>query len=151
TTRYYDLSVDQREEAKMTSSPGCREDVWGDAASDLDVLLCLGNEEELTAGQLAALARLDDGPLDPDSDEDLYGTGFGSDNCPPDGWDLMTPTEQRALLDGAPPITAVPEVLDAGFTHRDGGDGRGFAAGGVLDQMAPGGRLAMVTDRVWAK
>ena len=35
---------------------------------------------------------------------------------------------------------AVPEVLDAGFTHRDGGDGRGFAAGGALDRMEPGGR-----------
>jgi hypothetical protein len=135
----------------MTSSPDCYEDAWRGAASDLDVLLCLDNEKELTAGQLAALARLDDGPLDPDSDDELYRTGFGSDSCPPAGWDLMTPTEQRALLDGAPPTTTVPELLDAGFTHRDGGDGRGFAAGGVLDQMMPGGRLAMVTDRVWAK
>ena len=135
----------------MTPSPGCHEDAWGGAASDLDVLLCLDNKEELTAGQLAALARLDDSPLGDDVDDDPYGAGFGPGSRPPDGWDLMTPAEQRALLDEASPATAVPEVFDAGFTHRDGGDGRGFAAGGLLDQMEPGGWLAMVTDRVWAK
>ena len=32
---------------------------------DLDVILGLDTGEELTAAQLAALARLDDGPLDP--------------------------------------------------------------------------------------
>ena len=56
----------------------------------------------------------------------------------------MSPEERLAA-----PTHTVPEVLDAGFTHRDGGDGRGFAAGGVLDRMAPGGGLATITDRVW--
>jgi hypothetical protein len=65
------------------------------------------------------------------------------------GWDLMTDAERQAVLD-TPPAAPVPEVFDAGFTHRDGGDGRGFAAGGALDQMAPGGVLAIVADRVWA-
>jgi len=36
----------------------------------------------------------------------------------------------------------VPEVLDAGFTHRYGGTGTGFAAGGPLDVMLPGPDLA---------
>ncbi len=40
-------------------------------------------------------------------------------------------------------------MLDAGFTHRDGGPGQGFAAGGALDQMEPGPTLTMFTDRAW--
>jgi hypothetical protein len=35
-----------------------------------------------------------------------------------------------------------PEVLDAGFTHRHGGTGAGFSAGGPLDVMLPGPDLA---------
>src|SRR5690349_16542928 len=130
----------------MTSNPGCNGEVAGGTASDLDVLLCLDNDEELTAGQLAALARLDDGPLAGDDDDEPYGAGFGPGNCPPEDWELMTDADRQAVLD-APPIAPVPEVLDAGLTHRDGGDGRGFAAGGVLDRMEPGGVLAMVADR----
>lgn len=38
--------------------------------------------------------------------------------------------------------TPVPESIPAGFTHRDGGNGRGFAAGGDLDVMLPGPELA---------
>jgi hypothetical protein len=95
---------------------------------DLDAILGLDTGEELTPEQLAALARLDDGPLGYD-DDDPYGPGFGPDNRPPDGWDLMTPAEQQSVLD-APPTDAVPETIDAGFTHRDGGPGLGFAAGG---------------------
>ena len=34
------------------------------------------------------------------------------------------------------------EALDAGFTHRYGGTGTGFAAGGPLDVMLPGPDLA---------
>ena len=47
----------------MTSNPDRYDEEFGGTASDLDVLLCLDNDEELTAAQLAALARLDDGPL----------------------------------------------------------------------------------------
>jgi Domain of unknown function (DUF222) len=38
--------------------------------------------------------------------------------------------------------SAVPEAIAAGFTHRDGGDGTGFSAGGALDGMLPGPGLA---------
>ena len=117
-------------------------------ADDLDALLGLDSDEELTAEQLAALARLDDGPLSADENDDPYGAGFGPDTCPPEGWDQMPAAERQALLE-APPAAVVPEVLDAGFTHRDGGPGLGFAAGGVLDRMEPGGLLTMLTDRAW--
>jgi ribosomal protein L12E/L44/L45/RPP1/RPP2 len=44
-----------------------------------------------------------------------------------------------------------PEVLDAGFTHRGGSGGTGFAAGGVLDAMPACGKLAVAADRAWAR
>jgi len=111
---------------------------------DLDAILGLNTGDELTPEQLAALARLDDGPLSDDADDDQ----FGPDSRPPDGWDLMTPAEQQAVLD-APLTNAVPETFGAGFTHRDGGPGLGFAAGGTLDRMAPGRMLTAVTERAW--
>jgi hypothetical protein len=124
----------------MTSSPA--------DTPDLDAILGFDTGEELTPEQLAALAQLDDGPLGYDDDDNPYGDGFGPDTRPPDGWDLMTPAEQQSVLD-APLTTAVPETIDAGFTHRDGGPGLGFAAGGPLDQMAPGRMLTMCTERAW--
>jgi hypothetical protein len=105
--------------------------------------------EDLTAEDLIMLARLDDGPLSDDQDDDPYGAGFGPDTCPPDGWQLMSESERQHLLYGDPAQPSGPEVLDAGFTHRDGGQGRAFAAGGALDQMAPGPTLTMFTDRTW--
>jgi hypothetical protein len=98
-------------------------------------------EDELTPAQLVALDRMDGGfdPADLDPDELEAG--------PPEEWLALSPQERLAR----PPGPVVPEVIDAGFTHRDGDDGRGFAAGGELDQMEPGGGvLAMATDRVWA-
>src|SRR6266513_786947 len=112
-------------------------------------LLNLKPGEDLTADDLARLARLDDGPHHPSEDDDPYGAGCGPGPCPPDGWELMSWAEQQQLLDGTPAEPAGPEAFDAGFTHRLGGDGRGFAAGGALDQMEPGGRLAMFADRAW--
>ena len=41
-----------------------------------------------------------------------------------------------------PDESAAPEVLEAGFTHRYGGSGAGFAAGGPLDGLLPGPDLA---------
>jgi hypothetical protein len=98
-------------------------------------------EDELTPAQLVALDAMDGGfdPADLDPDELEAG--------PPEEWLALSPQERLAR----PPGPVVPEVIDAGFTHRDGGGGRGFAAGGELDQMEPGGGvLAMATDRVWA-
>jgi hypothetical protein len=100
-------------------------------------------EDELTPAQLAALDAMDGGfdPADLDPDELEAG--------PPEEWLALSPQERLARPPAPGPV--VPEVFDAGFTHRDGGDGRGFAAGGELDQMEPGGGvLAMAADRVWA-
>jgi hypothetical protein len=97
---------------------------------------------ELTPAQLAALYAMDGGfdPADVDpGDLDL--------DDPPAEWLAMPPEERLAAP--LPAGAVVPEVLDAGFTHRDGGDGRGLAAGGALDRMEPGGQLATVTDRIW--
>ena len=41
-----------------------------------------------------------------------------------------------------PAEPAVREALEAGFTHRYGGHGTGFTAGGPLDVMLPGPDLA---------
>jgi hypothetical protein len=116
---------------------------------DCGYLLSLKPGADLTAEDLARLARLDDGPFEPDQDDDPYGAGFGPDACLPDGWGLLSRAEQQCLLNGDTDGPAGPEILDAGFTHRDGGDGRGFAAGGALDQMEAGVTLATFADRVW--
>ena len=42
----------------------------------------------------------------------------------------MSWAEQQRLLNGDADGPAVPEILDAGFTHRDGGDGRGSPRAG---------------------
>jgi Domain of unknown function (DUF222)/HNH endonuclease len=114
-------------------------------------LLNLKPGADLTAEDLARLARLDDGPFDPDQDDDPGGAGFDSGPRPPDGWELLSWAEQQRLLNGDADGPAAPEILDAGFTHRDGGDGRGFAAGGALDQMEPGATLTTFTERAWEK
>jgi hypothetical protein len=103
---------------------------------------------ELTAAEAAALARLDGDPGDDDWD------------CDP-GWE--PPTGRPAIRDAEPEPPgqdgdlgnpdgpsdpgdlagpAGPEALEAGFTHRYGGTGTGFAAGGPLDVMLPGPDLA---------
>ncbi|HEY1319775.1 MAG TPA: DUF222 domain-containing protein, partial [Streptosporangiaceae bacterium] len=100
-------------------------------------------EDELTPAQLAALDTMDGGfdPADLDPDE--------LEADPPEEWLSLSPRERLARPPAPGPV--VPEVFDAGFTHRDGGPGLGFAAGGELDQMAPGGGvLGMAADRAWA-
>jgi hypothetical protein len=133
----------------MTSNPNRYDEEFGGTASDLDVLLCLDDDEELTAAQLAALARLDDGPLDPAEDDDPCGAGFGPGTCPPEGWDLMTDAERQAVLDTLP-AAAVPEVLDAGFTHRDGGDGRGRRRAGAAGSGTAGAPAAGASAPGWS-
>jgi hypothetical protein len=79
----------------------------------------------------------------PPSEEELCGLVPDPDTGPPDGWEFLTEAQRRALL-GDPGLDAEPvaEALDAGFTHRFGGNGTGFCAGGPLDVMPPGGELA---------
>ncbi len=89
-------------------------------------------------------------------DEDLCELDFDPDSSPPDGaeaWlaDAADPV-RNAYLDSiaAQAPAAVPDSIAAGFLHRDGGSGRGFAAGGLLDVMAPGPVLAGFADDAWA-
>jgi hypothetical protein len=72
---------------------------------------------------------------------------------PPDGewaWlaELPGPLRDEYLAATAEP--AVPEVLAAGFWGRSAGDGCGFAAGGVADELAPGPVLAGLAGDVCA-
>ena len=84
---------------------------------------------ELTEAEMAALARLYGGPGYED-DRD----GDPEPEPPPDG-------DGDAESDDTDEPT-VPEALEAGFTHRYGGTGTGFRAGGPLDVMLPGPDLA---------
>ncbi len=84
---------------------------------------------------------------EPPSEEELHGLVFDPDNSPIEGWELMSTAQRRELLgdDLYPDDSgedAIPEALEAGFTHRYGGTGTGFAAGGPLDVMLPGPELA---------
>ena len=94
-----------------------------------ELLALLEADGELTAEQAAALARLDDGPPDP-ADDDPWDAGD-------ELWDGDPAARPPPPAAAAGPAAA--EVLEAGFTHRQGGHARGFAAGGALDQMEPGG------------
>jgi hypothetical protein len=75
----------------------------------------------------------------------LWYDDFDPLTSPPDGdeaWlaDLAGELRDEHLVD---PWTGAGEKIAAGFLHRDGGRrGVGFAAGGVLDQLAPGPVLA---------
>jgi hypothetical protein len=94
-----------------------------------DLAARLTAEGELTAEELAGLARLDDGP---DAAEDFWDGDPGPepDAELPTGW--LTPR--------------VAEVWDAGFVHNVPGEpGYGFASGGLLDRMLPGRELAAFT------
>ncbi len=68
-----------------------------------------------------------------------------------DGWLAYLPAAVRdEYLDNKEPPAAAREVLAAGFTHDDHVAGaRGFAAGGQLDQLAPGPALAAFARDAW--
>jgi len=100
-----------------------------------DLAARLTAEGELTAEELAGLARLDDGP---DAAEDFW-DGDPGPRANRDSWDDDRGTD----LDRAP---RVAEVWDAGFIHNVSGEpGYGFASGGLLDRMLPGRELAAFT------
>jgi hypothetical protein len=97
----------------------------------------------LTAAEIAELNRLD---YDPD-----YYEAWQEDpeTGAPDWWDALPPAEQARQLNEPFDYPAeVPESIGAGFTHRFGGNGAGFAAGGELDVMLPGSGLAASVGRV---
>ena len=110
-----------------SAAPGGEEELTAD-----ELLRRLRVPGELTIAEAAALARLDGDPGDDDDwDRDL-------------GWE-----PQGDLSALAEP--AAPEALDAGFTHRYGGTGAGFAAGGPLDVMLPGPDLAWHLGQAWQR
>jgi hypothetical protein len=98
---------------------------------------------ELTAEQVAELTRRD--WVDPDPGDPSY---WDDPDCsPPPEWLALPPEEQARQLAEAeakaqPRVAGVREAIDAGFTHRAGGNGNGFAAGGPVDRMLPGADLA---------
>src|SRR3984885_6936482 len=133
-----------------------------------DLTARLAADGELTAEDIAALARLDDGPSagggfwddDPDSRagggswEEDPDPGAGGGSCDEDprpdrdaepltGRPAPLDDDHAALVDadaGAPRVT---EALDAGFTRKYAGPGAtGFAGGSLLDAMLPGRDLA---------
>jgi hypothetical protein len=102
-----------------------------------DLTARLAADGELAAEDIAALARLDDGPGSRDDDSQA-----DTDGEPPLEWLALPDDEHADLLDGEP-APAVAEVLDAGFIHRYASPGAtGFASGGPLDLMLPGPDLA---------
>jgi Domain of unknown function (DUF222) len=96
-------------------------------APDLDEL-----DTGLTAAEAAALDELDGGWPGPDDDPG-YDPAYDDD---PGDYD------SGRGLPADPDQPEVPEALEAGFTHRYGGTGTGFSAGGPLDSMLPGPDLA---------
>jgi hypothetical protein len=107
-------------------------------------------EGDLTAADVAALTRLyecadgpdGDGPDgDGQWDDDAPGTRSSATTYLADLDPARPPEEWLAVADE--PVPPVPEALEAGFTRRHPTPGAtGFAAGGPLDVMLPGGDLA---------
>ena len=97
---------------------------------------------ELTPAQLAALYAMDGGfdPADLDPDD--------LDPDPPAEWLAMPPEERLAAWRAGWRGGARGAGRRVHPPRRRGG-GRGFAAGGALDRMEPGGLLALFTDRAW--
>ena len=106
---------------------------------------------------LAADEYFDEGFLgwnrEPPSEDELYGPWSDPDTRPIDGWERLTHAEQHVLLEAgreadqlagasAAARAGLAAAFGAGFTHRYGGHGTGFAAGGPLDRMLPGEELA---------
>ncbi len=119
-----------RAQQEAPAAPRAQQEVTAD-----ELLRRLEADGELTVAELAALARLDGGP----DDDDAWDCDLGSE--PPPGWD-RDPDRDCGAGSDSPARPAVPEAFDAGFTHREGGNGDGFAAGGPLDVMLPGPELA---------
>src|SRR5215467_523582 len=114
------------------------------ALDELAALARLESDQPLTDTDIAALDRLGHGPDGPEIDPDDC-----DPDCAPPEWWLAMSGEEKAWLDDPEPVPAQPEILDAGFTHRGGGGGIGFAAGGLLDRMDACEALAVCAGRIW--
>ena len=125
-----EMPAASRGQDEVPAAPRAQQELTAD-----ELLRRLEADGELTVAELAALARLDGGP----DDDDAWDCDLGSE--PPPGWD-RDPDRDCGAGSDSPARPAVPEAFDAGFTHREGGNGDGFAAGGPLDVMLPGPELA---------
>jgi hypothetical protein len=90
---------------------------------------------ELTAAELATLYRLDGGWL-ASSDDSGYDRACDDDSSCYDA-DLGFSPRWADLAVGDPHETRTPEVLEAGFTHRYGGPGRGSRPAGRWTSCCP--------------
>jgi hypothetical protein len=96
------------------------------------------------------------GVADEDPDPDALAWALpdevpGGDEAEQSAWLAAMPAEVREdYLAG--PYSGAGEAIPVGFTHRDPGgpSGAGFAAGGVLDRLAPGAWLAQALADVTA-
>jgi hypothetical protein len=88
---------------------------------------------------LTALDRLDGGWRPHPDDEAAYDDD-GDPGC--EDADLGSPPPWAEPAGDEEDQPRAREALEAGFTHRYGGTGTGFSAGGPLDEMLPGADLA---------
>ena len=123
----------------MTQSPASASGDQPPAGTGLtapDLAARLKGAGELTAEEIAALARMDDGPGAGDDcwDDPVAALDCDNDEPPPQWLTLQTDSSD------AP---GVMEALEAGFVHHLPGRGAtGFAAGGPLGRMPGGHELA---------
>ena len=114
------------------------------APDELAALARLDSDQPLTDADVVALNRVDEGPDGPGPDPD----DVDPDCAPPEWWEAMS-GEEKAWFDDPGPEPTQPDVLDAGFTHRGGTGGIGFAPGGLQDRMDACEALAICAGRVW--
>jgi hypothetical protein len=99
----------------------------------------------LTTAEIAELNRLD---WEDPSDENDPRYFDDPDTSAPEWWQALPAAEQARQIEESLSPALVAESIAAGFTHRYGGNGSGFAAGGPLDLMLPGPVLAGHVSRV---
>ncbi|HYB89111.1 MAG TPA: DUF222 domain-containing protein [Streptosporangiaceae bacterium] len=104
--------------------------------------------------ELAELEALDAaGALVPPDDEEPYGPFIDPASGPPSGIDEWLADLPSELLDEYLAATEGPPVREpivAGRLPRQVGNGGGFAAGGVADELPPGPVLAGFAGDAWA-
>ena len=165
----------RREPGRIPPRPAKRAPVRGGGEPAAGEPAAPAGPRPLTAGERAVLAKLDGGEPLTVADESaldrlgdhLCGPEAGDDDpgCwPPEAdagcWPLGEDHAGLAGLAGLAgpagddvaggPAAVAADLFDAGFTHRGGTGGAGFAAGGVLDRLEAGWLLARAGDWSWA-